>query len=52
VIGTYNLPSVFQCAGNISALDELIGHEDIVTFVKFVRLRWLRHVERMNNNNA
>jgi hypothetical protein len=31
-------------------VDELIGHEDIVSFVKSLRMRWLGHVERMNNN--
>jgi hypothetical protein len=30
--------------------DGLIGHEDIVTFTKSLRIRWLGHVERMNNN--
>jgi hypothetical protein len=30
-------------------IDELIGHEDIVSFLKSLRMRWLEHVERMNN---
>jgi hypothetical protein len=29
---------------------ELIRHEDTVSFVKSLRIRWLGHVERMHNN--
>jgi hypothetical protein len=31
-------------------IDVLIGHGDIVSFVKFLRIRWLGYVKRMNNN--
>jgi hypothetical protein len=31
-------------------IDELIGHEDMVNFVKSLGTRWLGHVEIMNNN--
>jgi hypothetical protein len=30
-------------------IDELIGHEDMASFVKSLRIRWLGRVERMNN---
>jgi hypothetical protein len=30
---------------------EFIGHEDIVSFVKSLTIRWLGHFERINNNN-
>jgi hypothetical protein len=31
-------------------IDELIRHEDIMSFVETLRIRRLGHVERMNNN--
>jgi hypothetical protein len=32
--------------------DDLIEHGVIESFVKSLRIRWLGHFERMNNNNA
>jgi hypothetical protein len=31
-------------------IDELIGHGDLASFVKYLRIRYLGHVERMNHS--
>ena len=33
-------------------IDELLGHENIVSFVKSLSLSWLGHSERMHNEIA
>jgi hypothetical protein len=34
---------------NNSEINELIGHDNIIGFVKTLRLKWLGHVERMHS---
>jgi hypothetical protein len=36
--------------GTNKEIDELIGHEAIVSFAKSLRMGWIGHVERKNNN--
>jgi hypothetical protein len=31
-------------------IDEMIEREDIMNYMKYLRIRWVGHVERMNNN--